>query len=295
MNEIRFAKDNEIKEQKKIWKLCFKDADNYIDLFYSRRYNKDGTLLLLSDNKLSAMLTILPAKILTQDNRSFDSSILYAIATHPEYQNRGFASELIDYTGKHLRSQGRAFSLLVPATCQLFDYYRRLGYNEAFFIRELTLDHEKINSIHIDIQKQYKISITTAKEYNFVRNSQLRGRLFVAYTDEDIDYQKSLSEESGANIYVIENQGIYGCAAIERISTKKLLIKELLLPDALLAEALKEIARIFPAKEYFLRTPVFSAQALGGTVRPFAMIKKHQDVDWNITADTNGYMGLAFD
>lgn len=295
MNEIRFAKYKEIEEQKKIWKLCFNDADNYIDLYYSRRYNKDGTLLLLNDNRLSAMLTMLPSKILTQDNRSFDSAILYAIATHPGYRNRGFASELIDYAGKHLRSQGRAFSLLVPAYGQLFDYYRRLGYYDAFSIRELTLDQEQVNSIPIDKQKRYQISIATATEYNFIRNSQLKGKLFVAYTNEDIDYQKRLSEESGANIYVIESQGICGCIAIERVSTKELLIKELLIPDIHLGETLKQIAHIFPAKKYYLRTPVFSAQALGGIIRPFAMIKKHQDVDLNITADTNGYMGLAFD
>lgn len=295
MNEIRFAHDLEIEEQKKIWKLCFGDADNYIDLFYAHRYNKDETVLLLSEEKIAARLTMLPAKILTPQKRSFEAAILYAIATHPDYRNRRFASQIIDFAEKQLALRNKAFSLLVPATVQLFDFYRKLGYEAVFYIRELTLNNKQISNLSAEFPTRSLVLPATAERYNSIRNSQLKGRLFIAYTNADISYQKKLSQESGADIFTLEAKEFAGCMAIERISSDKIFIKELLVPDQYISGAIKQIAGIMPAKEYLLRTPVFLGETLGGIKRPFAVYKKLLDVGIDITPADNSYLGLAFD
>ncbi|PKM86158.1 MAG: GNAT family N-acetyltransferase [Firmicutes bacterium HGW-Firmicutes-12] len=297
MDEIRFANAGDIKSQKAIWKHCFGDQDSYIDQYYSKKYRMEETLLLLKDGEISAMLTILPAKVVTPDNKSIASSILYAIATHPKHQNKGLASQLIDFTGHHLSLTNKSVSLLVPASKQLFEFYHKLGYTEAFYIREVLLSNAQILSIKIQDQCTCKIKPAIPQEYNQIRDNLLMGKLYVSYTDELTTYQKIISQESGADIYKIEHDDIQSCAVLERYTSDKVIIKELLCPDNHSDMIIKQLAHTFPAKEYILRTPAFSGERYGGRVRPFAMFKKHLDVGINseIAFETLGYLGLAFD
>ena len=100
------------------------------------------------------------------------------------------------------------------------------------------------------------------QEYNIRRNSQLKGSFYVAYQDEDIAYQKKLSMRTGADIYTIDIEGIYGCAAVERMDHDRVLIKELLAPEHLVLQCLEQIAKRLPAAEYVLRLPAYRARAL---------------------------------
>lgn len=295
MSEVRLAKKGETARQKEIWKLCFGDSDIYIDFYYAHRYKEDETALLLHDGQISAMLTMIPVRMVTSDNRNFQSAMLYAIATHPNYRNRGFASQLMNFSEKYLTANNIDFSILVPAEKHLFDFYRKKGYQEGFYIREALFTGAMLDSLSICKTYRCTISSSIPKEYNDRRNKQLSGRLHLAYADEEIAYQKKLSQQSGADIYAIDIEEIQGCAVIERISPDKLLIKEILLPEELIAMVIKQIALLLPAREYILRTPAYLGQSLGGSIRPFGMIREQREMDIEIRQKDLGYLGLAFD
>ncbi|MCR3923125.1 MAG: GNAT family N-acetyltransferase, partial [Firmicutes bacterium] len=91
--EVRLAQRGEVARQKEIWKRCFGDDDRYIDFFYDHRYLEDQTVLLLQDGVISTMLTMIPVNIVTPDEKSFASTMLYAIATYPTMQNQGLATQ----------------------------------------------------------------------------------------------------------------------------------------------------------------------------------------------------------
>lgn len=295
MSEIRFAQKGETIHQKIIWKLCFGDPDSYIDFFYANRYQKDETVVLIQDEVISAMLTMIPVKMVTADNRSFNTAMLYAISTHPKYQNRGFATQLMDFVNQHLRANHCEFSVLVPAEKKLFDFYRKQGYRDGFYIRETLLTCEKVDSLIVPQSCKCAISSITPEEYNYRRNNQLSGRTYIAYTDGDISYQKKLSQQSGTDIYALDFEGIHGCAAIERMTPDKLLIKEILFPEELMNVVIKQIAQQLSAKEYILRTPAYLGEYLGGTMRPFGMIRAHGELNVEIIPKDLGYLGFAFD
>jgi predicted acetyltransferase len=295
MREIRSAQKGDIAQQKEIWKRCFGDSDNYIDFYYANRYKETETVLLLEDKVISSMLTMLPIEIIAPNKQIYNSSMLYAIATHPEYQNRGFANEVMDFTHKSLREDKKAFSVLVPSGQHLFDFYRRQGYQDGFYIREVVLTWERIGILRSDESRCCKISNISPEEYNLRRTKQLSGRLYVAYTDNDIAYQQKLSKQSCADIFGVEIDGVQGCVAIERLNSNKILIKELLISESYLPIAIKKIAQLMPVNEYVLRTPAFLGKQLEGTIRPFAVIKAFQGTELEITADDLGYLGFAFD
>ncbi|MGI6575883.1 MAG: GNAT family N-acetyltransferase [bacterium] len=295
MKEIRLARKGEIARQKEIWKLCFQDSDQYIDFFYAHAYVPENTMLLLLDGEIAAMLTIMPCKLVTAERRNYNAAMLYAIATHPQYQNRGYATELMAYAHEYLKEQNRPFSVLVPAEKRLFEFYRKQGYEEGFYLQESLLTPAKIASLPIEQAKECTVLSIAAAEYNRRRNILLQGSFYIAYAEQQIAYQKALAQQTCADIYGIEIDGARGCTAIERINQDKLLIKELLLPEHLLYAAIKEISRLLPAKEYVIRTPVFLGRQLEGNARAFAMMRANGKNSLQITPKTCGYLGFAFD
>jgi GNAT superfamily N-acetyltransferase len=311
MIEIRLAEECDIDRLKEIWRLCFNDSEEYIDFYFAYGRTGHQTLLLIWNGEVSAMLTMIPVTVIVPDGQCHAAAMQYAIGTHPRCRGKGFATYLIDYSNQYLADNHVAMPLLVPADGRLFDFYSKRGYISNFYIAEAILDIETIErhggdpALTVDaIPAEGSdggpingagIKPATPHEYNVVREEMLRGRMHVAYRDEEIAYQKKLSKWTGADIYSISFGGVNGCAAIERINANRVLVKELLMPAHLIESTIVEIADLLPAKEYLLRLPVHQNQRVDGTVRPFGMMKLHGHHGFCMASDQTGYLGIAFD
>ncbi|WP_088189125.1 GNAT family N-acetyltransferase [Desulfosporosinus sp. FKA] len=295
MHEMRLAEIGEEKQQKEIWKLCFGDPERYINFFFAHRYKADETAVLLNDRQILAMLTMMPVKTVISEHCSYSTAMLYAIATVPEYQNQGLASKLIDYSCQYLKPSKAEVFVLVPASLKLFDFYRKLGFRNGFYIKETQLNYSSVAALPVYQQGECRIYPITPEDYNRRRNHQLQGSSYISYSDEDIVYQKKLSQLSGADIYAIDIEKIAGCLAVERLSPQKVLIKEILIPADLMVPAIKQIVQEIPADEYVLRTHPRFGKYLEGIVRPFGMIKAPEEFEGTNSQENFGYLGLAFD
>lgn len=295
MLEIRLAQGGEVEAQREIWRRCFGDPEPFIDFYFANRYREQDVLLLLEDGKAAAMLTMVPVQTITKDNQSLATTMLYGIATHPDQQGKGFASKLIRESEQFLQSKGQELTVLVPAQGSLFDYYGQRGYQEGFYIQEITLAREQIQGQSLSQAHPCTLEPLVATAYNRRRKRLLQGQLHIAYADREVDYQKRLSQLSGADIYGIDCGDIQGCVAVERISQDRVLIKELLLPEEGMNGALQTLAQYLPAREYHLRTPINVGGHWTGANRPFAMFKALGTSEITFTQQNQGYLGLAFD
>lgn len=295
MREVRLAAAGEIERQKEIWKRCFGDSGPYIDDFYLNRYHSDQTMLLLQDGQIIAMLTMLTVSIITVAGRLVEGAMLYAIATHPDHQNRGAARQLIESAHQHLHDRGLTFSLLVPAYDELFDFYRPLGYREAFPLREVYVQRSDLYLLPAAPDSTCLITPISPVEYNQRRERLLAEHPHVSYALRDIVIQQNLARLSGQDIYGLSLHGFEGCAVVEKGLGSHLFIKELLMAEELVPETIEHLRRLSLGQSATVRMPAFYGEGCGGEVRPLGMIKLIADTDPDLTALDTAYLGLVFD
>lgn len=115
----------------------------------------------------------------------FSTSYFYALATLPEYRNRGTMGRLITDTLNDLYTSGGSLAVLIPAEPWLFDYYARFGFSPVFR-RNLQTVHRK-SPIYGEPQQKQQTELygetRTSRERKMIRGVKLeKGNLF--YTEE---------------------------------------------------------------------------------------------------------------
>jgi len=294
MVEIRLAKNGEVGQLKELWKVCFGDEEDYINLYFNYKYKQEETAVLLWAGKIVAMATMIPAHMVMENGERYDLAMLYAIATHPEFQGKGLSTQIMEFCHGYLESHHQDLSILVPAQESLFGFYAKRGYKDGFYIREVTLTQNEIIGFKGNRNKKCFIKAISASEYNTRRRKALKGRIYIDYSNEAIAYQKRLCQEYGGDLYALDMEGAIGCAILEKINGGKILIKEMLMPDHLIEEAIRQIAKLLDSQEYVLRLPGYLGAHLGGAIRHFGMIKGFTQKDM-VGPEELAYLGIAYD
>lgn len=114
---------------KEIWRACFGDPEEYLDLFFKTAYSPDRCLF-------------------TGDAMAFwfDCSLegrrlayVYALAVAPDKQGRGLGTQMLQDLHRLLAERGYDGVLLVPGEESLFRFYESFGYETVSFLREATV------------------------------------------------------------------------------------------------------------------------------------------------------------
>ena len=297
--ETRLVNREDLADLKEIWRRCFGDPESYIDFYFNTRDWLSETAVLLEDGRAVSMLTMIPVDMIDQEGGKCSASMLYAIATHPDYQKRGFADRLIEFSNQYLLSKQTAVTLLVPASEELFGYYAKLGYSDGFYAREAALSRDDIEKLPGE-HKVCKFVPVKPMEYNAIRRKLLEGHPYLSYRDDEAAFQKKSSQMFGADLYAIVIGDDVGCAYAERISEEEVIVKELLAPEQLFVPVVKRIAELLPADQYAIRTPIHAGETLGGRIRHFGMLRTNTTNGSNAAVDTcspfeASYIGIAYD
>jgi len=303
------VKKEDLEALKEIWRLCFSDDDSFIEFYFQSRDWIHETAVLTVDGRIVSMLTMIPVRMVDEDGAACSASMLYAIATHPDFRRRGFADRLIGFSIQHLSSGGTEYTLLVPASKELFRYYEKLGYRNAFYVREAVLYHDDIArpagrmgpERWLRSDRPFCRPVPAEPQrYNSIRRELLKGRAYLDYRDEEVLFQKGVASMFHADLYALEINGSEGCAYAERISEDEVMIKELLIQEQYLVSAVLALSGLLPAEKYIIRTPVYSGMVLGGEIRPFGMLRANGSGSGSAgrklcPLNTESYLGIAYD
>lgn len=135
---IRFATEADRTAVRDLWDRCFQDEQEFSDWYFANRYRADQTLLSLRDDTLCAMVQMLPYQY-SIDGCLTPVTYIYGACTDPSFRRQGLMAELLDYSFCLDQENGRTASVLIPAEPWLFDFYRRYGYETAFYYCERTV------------------------------------------------------------------------------------------------------------------------------------------------------------
>lgn len=118
---------------RRLWQEAFHDTEAYLDSFFSLAFSPDRSRCVTEDGRVAAALYWFDCSCM---GKKF--AYLYAVATAKDHRGQGLCRQLMDHAHGHLRNQGYAGTILVPASEELRQMYGKMGYLPGTRISLLT-------------------------------------------------------------------------------------------------------------------------------------------------------------
>lgn len=128
---INFAEKNTRPIIRQMWKTCFGDTEEYMDIYFSRQYKDENTLIYFQEKKAVASLQMIPYTI-TFYGKIVPFYYLAGLCTLPKYRRKGYMSQLIDKAFKVMSERAIPLTILVPAEKNLIKYYNKFDFEQVF-------------------------------------------------------------------------------------------------------------------------------------------------------------------
>lgn len=116
---------------KALWKLCFEDSDEFIELYFRLRYSDEINIAIENEDQVISALQMIPYPM-TFCGHTVETSYISGACTHPDFRGKSIMRELLLRAFTRMSHKGVLFSTLIPAEPWLFDYYERMGYASVF-------------------------------------------------------------------------------------------------------------------------------------------------------------------
>lgn len=110
-----------------LWSLCFGDTEEFMKLYFTRKYTPERNSCLVRDGRVVAALQRLPYRMMFGGG-VVPVAYVSGVCTQPEYRGKGLMTELMGQAHRKMYADGCLFSLLIPADEGLFAFYHRFGY-----------------------------------------------------------------------------------------------------------------------------------------------------------------------
>ena len=257
---------NEITALQQIWETVFGSDD--APLFFSHCFSAELCVVASHASAPIAAGYLLPAGCYMpgSGNKSIPASMIYGVATLPEYRGRGLGTTVVRSLISLSYELGYPAVALCPAEDSLFEYYSaRTSLRDWFYIREERFVKPSIG------KGGAKLINITPDEYAEVRSGFLPDIAHMVTSLRSIEYQSMLCAQYGGGLCRIDTPAGVACAIAEMQPGRLLCIKELFAPVGHETDTLSSIADAFHADHYSVRTPAPSPPA-GASIRRFGML-----------------------
>ena len=232
-----------MKEQvKALWKLCFEDSEEFVEMYFKLRYKNEVNVAIQSGDEVISALQMLPYPM-TFCGETVQTSYISGACTHPEFRGKGVMRELLSQSFTRMLRNGVYFSTLIPAEPWLFDYYKRMGYATVFeySVKEISLPEFIVSKdIVVNVAPMIQDAAPMIQDasgsylnapYSYLNKKLSERPCCIQHTLEDFQVIMADLSISGGNLLVARQAGeIRGIAIIYR-EEKRILISELAAED----------------------------------------------------------------
>ena len=133
-----------------LWHLAFGDSEEFIAGFFSTAYSPRRCRCAAENGNIAAALYWFDAEF-----RGQKFAYLYAVATHPDFRNRGLCRALMADTVQCLTERGYAGALLMPQNVGLREMYARMGFRDCCTVSEFSCDAGEAVDVHPVSEAEY--------------------------------------------------------------------------------------------------------------------------------------------
>lgn len=184
---IRLA-DHTLKQQVwDMWKTCFGDPDNYMELYFRDKYHPGNTLLYMEGHKAVASLQMLDYRF-TFHGIEVPVIYLSGVCTLPEYRKKGYTRALLIEGFHEAIRRGVPLMFLVPQEKWLMELYAKYGFARAFdpgtaelpSLKELMSKHRwNLREAYNEFDRHYRRQdMTVQKTFDDFKTIVEEGALF---------------------------------------------------------------------------------------------------------------------
>ena len=262
-----------------LWKEVFHDSDEYINLFFTKRYNPSHAMVVHESDEVVSMLFALPMDLVIQ-GQIISARYVYAVGTSPKFRRKGLSGLLLDNMHARLAEKGVHASVLVPASHDLFMFYAARGYQTEFYV-EIT------NETFRQFSGKTLLRKSSLCEQQEVRDSFFSSsRLFARWSREALTYQDAEISFLKGDVFAFDDP--YRGYAVCVPTNEGIAVKELITgpQDDIVLQAI--------AAHY--RVEKLTVRRLGGeSHKPFGMIKWYHPQPQTPQNAKPPYLGLALD
>ncbi|MBK5720818.1 GNAT family N-acetyltransferase [Dysgonomonas sp. Marseille-P4677] len=153
---IKFADENTKPLVRQMWKTCFEDTDEFLDILFKYKYRNENTLIYFEEGEAVASLQMLPYTI-TFYGKIIPFAYMAGLCTLPEHRNKGYMPRLIGEAHRILKERNIPLAILVPAEDWLYQYYEKFEYTQVFDegtepiypIEKILTDFPEINDAYL--------------------------------------------------------------------------------------------------------------------------------------------------
>jgi hypothetical protein len=126
-SHVVFANEYDRENIIDIWEKCFGDERDYIKMYLDNRFEIENMFVIHEDGRPVSMASFLPVNIFIK-GEYVSARYVYAVATLPQYRNKGYASEILKYASQKYNEP----LILQPENDELVKYYEKIGFVTGF-------------------------------------------------------------------------------------------------------------------------------------------------------------------
>lgn len=225
---IRSSNQKDVPFLRDLWKQCFQDSDDYLDLYFKKRYSPENVRILECEGEGIGMIHLLPC---TAPNGQ-KALYWYAVGIHPNYQNQGYFRYFVTKLLQETQKSGFQ-NWCVPIPC-LINAYQKYGFSNSIFCRDLDsndLDaipcQVTVRKISPDVFYKYQSKVACfsweyeAVQYAFWENEFCNGKQYLITIENQTIPIFAIQKE---DYFLIEGVGLDEAASKK---CKNALLKEL--------------------------------------------------------------------
>lgn len=200
-------RDADAEQIQRLWTTCFGDTKEDVAYYMEQRMTDQNMLVIHADGNIVSMASFLPVHY-RMDGAYVDAYYVYAVGTLPEYRDRGYATQILEFA----KEWYRAPLLLAPAGESLTGYYAKRGFRTAFS-GERCLQGEagvqegaSLHALEWQPQEELTEKPVSPEEYVRIRDARLEREGYVRWDADAVRYAMGQNERCGGETVAVVSE-----------------------------------------------------------------------------------------